>query len=182
MLEPARYQSEARRAFERAVELAPDSDFFRAEFGLFLLRTNQLAGAEKAAALLKPFSDNTRALLLQGGIAVRRGRAKEAEELALWVLSRDSVDPTALALLVQAKAARSLWLGLWWRYNVFFSTKPVWLRMLVMVPICVPLMLVLGPMAYLLIGYPVIAGLIFIHVLRRELRAAKENVRLKKGF
>jgi tetratricopeptide (TPR) repeat protein len=182
VLEQAGRRAEARRAFERAMTLAPGNDGFRGQYGLFLLRQKQLAAAERVAAELDPSSDHVAALLLRGGIAVRRHRAKEAEDLALWVLSRDAVNQSALILLTQAKAAKSRWLGLWWRYNVFIGTKPFWLRLLVMVPLILVLCGLFSWAGLLGFYYMAVARGVFARMVRRELQAVTENVRLKKGF
>jgi tetratricopeptide (TPR) repeat protein len=172
----------AREAFARAMKLAPGNDSFRAQYGLLLLRQRRLPEAEIVAAELDPATDHIPALLLRGGVALRRNRPKEAGEFALWALSQNAVHPGALTLLVQAKAGQSRWMGAWWRMTMFFATKPPWLRAVVVVPPIVVLYFVAGPVAMVPIFYLSFASRMFKRMLRRELRAATEAIRLKKGF
>ena len=173
---------EAKTEFARAVSLAPGNDSFAAAYGLFLLRNRQLEAAEQVAAPLSQ-SDDVIALLLRGNIAIRRHRPEEARDLALWVLSEDAVNQSALTLLVSAKAAQSRGMGLWWRYHVFVAARPKWVRLgiacsflvLLMLP---PALIFVLPVFY----YLSISRQIFARMVMREVKSVQQNVRLKKGF
>ncbi len=182
VLEQAGKRRAAQEAFERAMRLAPGDDGFRGQYGLFLLRQKQLAAAELVAAELTPGSDHVAALLLRGGVAVRRNRPKEARDFALWVLSRDAVNQSAIILLTQAKAAESWWLGAWWRYAVFMATRPWWVRVLVLTPIVLVLCVAAGWFGIFAFYYFLAARNVFARMLRKELAAARGSVRLKRGF
>jgi len=101
---------EAEAEFRRAVELAPGADFFRGALGRFLLRQNDISGAERIAAELDPRSAIEAALLLRGEVAFRRNRFTEARDFALWVLSQNAKSRDALRLLVQVRTHQNLFL------------------------------------------------------------------------
>jgi tetratricopeptide (TPR) repeat protein len=177
-LENAKRLKDAKTAFQRAVELEPGSDVFRANFGRFLLRRRDVGGAERVAAELDPASDADVAQLLLGELALVRRRPQEARDRALWLLSRNATDPAALRLLTQVKASQSAFLGLWWRYAMFLALRPLWLRLLVFVPIILVFALATGGFGLLIFVYLAASGSIFKKMLAKELRM----VQLRKSF
>lgn len=177
-LESSGKAREAEVAFRRAVELAPADDGIRADLGCFLLRQRRLAAAEQVAAEIDGAADVASVLLLRGQISLRRRRPEEARDFALWLLSRNATDPSALRLLTQVKASRSLWLGLWWRYASFMAMRPLWLRLLTIVPVMLILFALARPFALLAILYLRAAGWVFTRMVRNELR----TVKLRQGF
>lgn len=61
--------------------------------------------------------------VVAGYLALRRGDAADAEKHAQFALGEDAADRGALELWTAIKAHRSLWLGLWWRFNAFVSLR-----------------------------------------------------------
>jgi Tfp pilus assembly protein PilF len=177
-LENAKRIKEAQAAFQRAVDLEPGSDVFRASLGRFLLRRRDVAGAERVAAELDPGSDADAAQLLLGELALVRRRPQEARDRALWVLSRNATDPAALRLLTQVKASESAFLGLWWRYSMFIALRPLWLRLIVLLPIIFILTIATSGFAWLFLAYLGVGRRVFKRMVADELK----TVRLRKSF
>ena len=177
-LEGARKPRAAEASFRRAVDLAPGDDRVRADLGRFLLRQRRLPEAEAVAASIDPASDFSAVLLLRGEVALRRRRPAEARDFALWLLSQDAANPSALRLLTQVKASQSPFLALWWRYALFMAMKPWWLRVLAIAPVVFCLSLLLPGFGLLPIAYLAVGGLVFARMVRRELK----TVQLRKGF
>lgn len=118
VLEKGRQPAKAKAAFERAVELSPHSSNFHGNLGLFLLRQGDVAAAERIAVELDPSADDLSVLMLRGHLALYHRRSQEARDFALWVLSRDANNKSALRLLILAKEHQNWILGLWWRFMI----------------------------------------------------------------
>lgn len=177
-LENANRMKEAGAAFQRAADLDPGSDVFRAGLGRFLLRRRDVAGAERVAAELDPGSDADAAQLLLGELALVRRRPQEARDRALWLLSQNATNPAALRLLTQAKASQHAFLGLWWRYSMFMQLRPPWLRLVLLVPATLILAIATNFFGWIFLAYLGVSGSIFKRMLAKELK----TVEFRKNF
>jgi Tfp pilus assembly protein PilF len=169
---------DAEAAYRRTVDMVPSNPGVRADFGRFLVRRKKLTEAEAQLAAIDPSCDRESTLLLRGEIALRRGRTEEARDFALWVLAQDATNQSALRLLTQVKASRSVLLGVWWRYSMFVATRPRWLRLLVMIPFFCALLVIGHGLALLLFVYLALSSVAFARMVRQEVK----TVALKKGF
>jgi hypothetical protein len=188
LLEAAGQWDETRTTLRHAMSLAPGNDSFRAFYGLFLLRHRALEEAERVALDLPSDSDHTEVLMLRGKLALLDHRPAEAQDFALWILSRNATERAALRLLVEAKAGQSRFLGLWWRYHLFLETGPRWAVVLIAIALVVGPMLapVLKKQALSIIVFAIIVYLgyarrTFLSRLHRELQAL-HGVKLNKQF
>ena len=107
---------EARAAFEEALRLDPQDGDIIASYADFLIDKGEIDAAEALFASAGDVAlDETRALIVRGKIALRKGDSETAREMALWALQRDAQNPGAISLLVQAKVKKNpvmaLWLG-----------------------------------------------------------------------
>ncbi len=75
----------------------------------------------KEALTLAPA--NPEALIEMGWLHLQRGEADDAREHALWVLSENAEDESALSLLTAVKAQENWFLSLWWRFNSWMIHK-----------------------------------------------------------
>lgn len=123
-LEAAAGRREAARvAFERARALAPDDPDPLVELGELELEAHRIAAARAhALEALGAFPEHEGALVLMGSILLAKGRIEEARAHALLVLRQDATSRRAIHLLCAAKARRSWFLGIWWRWNAFMSS------------------------------------------------------------
>jgi Tfp pilus assembly protein PilF len=116
------HREEAGALLEKALALDPDSPAILADLGMHHLTGGAVAEAERQAdEALSLEPEHRDALVLKGHVLLRRGEVEEAREHALWAL-RQGADSTApLGLLASVKARESVFLGLWWRYNVWMG-------------------------------------------------------------
>ena len=153
----------AETALRRGAELAPDTTYCLVHLGYFLMNRRRLADAAAVAddaGRVAP--DDFAVMLLRGDVALRRGRAEEARDFALWALSQKATNREAIRLLVSVKARQNWFLGLWWRL-----TANLWLRVM-LVMAAVPFGLWFVPGVYLIVG-----RMIFDRMLKAELKTVK---------
>lgn len=177
-LEDKKKLKEAEAMFRRGVAIGPDPLELRADLGCFLLRRNRLVEAEAEAATLDSASEDQSALLLRGEIAIRRGRAEEARDFALWILSLDATSVGAQQLLAKVRASQSRLLGFWWRYSMFMAARRPLFRWFVVIP-SAGLLLIIAPWA-------MIPFVIYLRICERKfaamLKTQRETVTLKSSF
>lgn len=178
----------------RARELDPDSAQPLVLLATIARQRGDRAGSARLAAqALAMDPESVDALVLAGHAALAAGDVDAAREHAAWALQHDPQDEGALELLCATKARRSLWLGLWWRFQSFVvaggSTRAI--------AIVVGLFLVYKAASILLAGhgrqdiadairigwlafcvYSWVAPEVFLRQVRREL----EQVRLRPDF
>ncbi len=182
-LEEAGRVAEAGEALRRAMSLAPDGAFFRASYGLFLLRHRGRAEAERVALELDPASDHTEALLFRGKLALLRCQPVEARDFARWILSRDAAHRRAIRLLVEAEAEQRLSLRPYRRIRVLVDTGPKWASFVIVI-VVLSMLLVPG------LNFVIVTLLLYMKLARKtfnsrltyELRAIGMEVQLKERF
>lgn len=109
---------------QQALALAPDDAGVHATIAQFRSDQGKLDEAEAAArTALSLDPEHAGAVLVMGYLMLNRGELEAAREHAVLVLQNDPTDQRALHLMVALKAKTSLFLGLWWRYNTWMSSK-----------------------------------------------------------
>jgi hypothetical protein len=93
--------------------------------------TRTIGRLARRALELEP--ENTDALLTMGHLLLQRGRTEEAREHALLVLHDNASHEGAIVLLAAVKARRSVFLGLWWRFNSFFGAGSLARRVVLLI-------------------------------------------------
>ena len=77
--------------------------------------------------------ENAEALLTMGYLLLQQGKTEDAREHALLVLRQNASHEGAIALLSAVKARRSVFLGLWWRFNSFFGAGSLTRRVVLLI-------------------------------------------------
>ena len=118
----------------KARELAPDDPECWATIAEHHLQLREFERAEAAARrALELDPQNADALLAMGHILLRSGQVADAREHALLVLRENPLHAGGITLLSAVKARQSPFLGLWWRFNSFFSTGSAARRVLMLI-------------------------------------------------
>ena len=127
------YES-AEREIQSALSLEPESLLVRTWQARIALQQGKLNQALSFVdEVLREEPQNVSALCIKGHILLRAGDVEDARQHAIWALQVDASEEQALQLLVAIKAKSNLFLGLWWRYAVAVSSKPLQWQLLVLV-------------------------------------------------
>jgi tetratricopeptide (TPR) repeat protein len=132
-------QTQVMPLLERARELDPeDPDTWAALSSAYREQRNFVQAEENARRGLEIDPENTQALLAMGYLLLRQDKVEEAREHAVLVLNNNASNEEAIYLLAQVKARKSLFLGLWWKFNSFIDSgsmarRVMWLVVLFLV-------------------------------------------------
>ncbi|MEZ4400839.1 MAG: tetratricopeptide repeat protein [Kofleriaceae bacterium] len=114
----------ASELLDRARALAPDAARVLARCAIHArYRGDHAAARRHADDALAAGPDNSQAHLAAGWVALDAGAVDAAEAHVRSALASDADDHDGLTLLSAIKARRSLWLGLWWRWNTWLTAR-----------------------------------------------------------
>lgn len=143
---------EALPLLEKARELAPDDAESWAALAQYALQQRAFERAEPLARhALQLDPENTDALLAMGEVRLLQGNTAEAREHALLVLRQNANHEGGVHLLTAVKARESLLLGVWWRFNSFFTGGSIMRRVVMLLGFYLAYrvaLLVLGDLGY----------------------------------
>jgi tetratricopeptide (TPR) repeat protein len=127
---------EALPLLEKARELGPDdADTWAALADYYKSQRDFERAAQLASEGLKLNPENVDALLVMGEVLLQRGDTAGAREHALLVLRQNANHEGGIHLLTAVKARESVLLGLWWRFNAFFSAGSITRRVVMLIGI-----------------------------------------------
>lgn len=115
-------EEQAASVIDRACTVAPDDPDVWALRARCDLNQGDFADAETHAGQALAISpENILAVVVLGHALLRQGQSDEAREHALWAVRLAPDNELALGLLASVKARKSVFLGLWWRFQCFVT-------------------------------------------------------------
>lgn len=124
----------AELALQQARSLEPDSlqaKIWQAR--LYIARGDLGKALPVIDDVLREEPQSVSALCCKGMILLRQGEVEDARQHAIWALQVDAGNDEALHLLVSTKARQNFLIGLWWRYAVMLSSRPLQFQVLLLV-------------------------------------------------
>lgn len=185
---------QAEQFYRSALALDPNNIEALTHYGDYLIGVGRADEARillDQAAKIQP--DNGALILALGEQAFRVGNLDEARERALWVLSINSEDAGALALLAKVKLRRNPIMGLWFQWALWMQRFDGKQKLLILVGLYVGfqvlyrVLLAGGPPLVRTIALSAWLGFVLLtwvapYILARTIASETKSVDLDKGF